>query len=81
MLRPYKSKYYLVVGEKHGCHVSSMGVKRYVNDIKRACDTLEEAELTVKQQNTPVHFPPWGSYEPEELYRITQEAYEHYNSE
>lgn len=73
-MKPYKSKRYLVVGEKHGCFVNSWGVKRYVNDIKRVCDTLEEAEQTVKQNNTPVYFE-WGCYEPEEMYRITQEAY------
>lgn len=75
MLKPYASKHFLVVGEKHGISVSSMGVKRCVNDIKRACITLEEAELTVKQNNTPVSFM-WGCYEPEEMLRITQEAYE-----
>ncbi len=75
MLKPYTSKYFLVVGEKHGMFISSMGVKRYVNDIKRVCATIEDAEMTVKQNNTPVYFD-WGSYEPEEIFRITQEAYD-----
>ena len=74
-LKPYKSKNFLVVGEKHGRFVSSMGVEHFVNDIKRVCATMEDAELTVKHNNTPVHFEPWGSYVPEEIYRITQEAY------
>lgn len=74
-LKPYKSEHYLVVGEKHGCHVSSMGVERYVNDIKRVCDTLEDAKETVRQNNTHVYFE-WGSYVPKEVFRITQEAYD-----
>lgn len=73
-LKPYLSKKFLVVGSKHGRYVSSMGVERCMNDIKRVCGTLEEAELTVKQNNTPVIFE-WGRYEPTEMYRITQEAY------
>ncbi len=75
MLKPYKSKHFLVVGEKHGMSVSSMGVKRCVNDIKHVCDTIEEAEIAIKQNNTPVHFE-WGSYVPKEIFRITQEAYD-----
>lgn len=75
MLKPYTSKHFLVVGEGHGKHVSSMGVVRYTNDIRRVCDTMEEAEITVRQNNTPVHFD-WGTYEPEEIFRITQEAYD-----
>ncbi len=75
MLKPYKSKHFLVVGERHGRFVSSMGVVRYVNDIKRVCDTIEEAEMTVKQNNTPICFE-WGSYVPKEMFRITQEAYD-----
>lgn len=75
MLKPYKSEHYLVVGEKHGMSVSSMGVKRCVNDIKRVCDTLEEAEITCKQNNTPV-YSEWGSYMPEEQFRVMQEAYD-----
>lgn len=34
MLKPYKSKYFLVVGERHSRTVNSMGVERCVNDIK-----------------------------------------------
>lgn len=75
MLKPYISNHYLVVGEEHGKHVSRMGIVRYVNDIKRVCATMEDAEITVKQNNTPVYFD-WGSYEPEEIFRITQEAYD-----
>lgn len=75
MFKPYISKHFLVVGENHGCFVSGMGVKRCVNDIKRVCDTMEEAEITVKQNNTPVCFD-WGSYMPKEMFRITQEAYD-----
>ena len=74
-LQPYISKHFLVVGENHGCHVNSMGIKRYTNDIKRVCDTMEEAEKTVKQNNTPVH-TDWCDYVPNEMFRITQEAYE-----
>ena len=74
MLKPYISEHYLVVGKNHGKHVSSMGIVRYVNDLKRVCDTMEEAEKTVKQNNTPVYFE-WGSYVPDEMFWITQEAY------
>lgn len=80
MLKPYKSKHFLVVGEKHGRFVSSMGVVRYANDIKRVCDTMEEAELTVKQNNTPVPYTVpgiiGGVVEPTEIFWITQEAYD-----
>ena len=74
MLKPYKSKRYLVVGERHGKHVSSMGVVRYINDIFTACDTLEEAEAIVKQKNSPVSWK-YGIIEPREKVRVTQEAY------
>lgn len=49
MLRPYKSKHWLVVGEEHGRFVNSWGVERCVNDIKRVCDTLEEDRIAIKK--------------------------------